>query len=250
MDLTPGQAVRGLWAFWIACALCALGAFAPFLLSAGSNRVNGALIPFVLAAVLFAACARLHNQGKPITTALYFVACLAIVYGLLSLLALPLRLSMLGTCPGTGTCPIGLERPLTTGERTAVGFAIGMGIVAILTGFFGLRTLYHRHRSRQAAAPSTPPTRSIPPVGARSESPATAAVKPSEGSVTVAEGPPQSETEPPAELPAHEPDLELPAHSTENVRPGGPPAGSLAPQPQPGRQRMPKVPTDPPTETP
>ena len=249
MDLTRGHAVRGLWAFWIACALCALGAFAPFLLSAGSDRINGALIPFVLAAVLFAACARLHNQGKPITTALYFVASLAIVYGLLSLLALPLRLAVLGTCPGTGACVLGLERPLTTAEMTAVGFAIGVGIVAILTGFFGLRTLYHRHRSRrQDAAPSTPPTRSIPPVGTRSESPGIAAVKPVEGSVAVAEGPPQPE--PQAELPAHEPDLELPAHTTENERPVGPPAATHAPPPQPGRQRKPKVPTDPLSGTP
>lgn len=249
MDLTPGHAVRGSWAFWIACGLCALGAFAPFLLSAGSDRINGALIPFVLAAVLFAACARLYDQGKPITTALYFVASVAIVYGLLSFLALPMRLAVLGTCPGTGTCALGLERPLTTGEMTAVGFAIGVGIVAILTGYFGLRTLYQLHRSRrQAAAPSTPPTRSIPPVGTRSESPATAAVEPSEGSVAVAEGPPRPE--PQAELPAHEPDLELPAHTTENERPAGPPAATDAPQPQPGRQRKPKVPSDPPSATP
>jgi hypothetical protein len=244
MDLTPGQSVRGLWAFWIACGLSALGAFAPFLLSGGSDRVNGALIPSVLAAVLFAACGRLHQQGKPLTTALYFAASLAIVYGFLSLLALPLRLAALGTCPGSGTCAPGLERALTASEMTALGFAIGVGIVAILAGFFGLRTQYHRHRARrQAAGLSTPPTRSIPPVGSRSVAPAKSdpapAVKPSAAGVGVAEAP--ARLEPQVELPAHEPDLELPAHTTENA---------AAPRPQPTRQRKPKVPTDPPTATP
>jgi hypothetical protein len=168
MDPTPKVSDRGLWAFWIACVLAAVGAVTPFLLSGGSTRVNGVLIPFAVGAVAFAVLAMVYHQGRPLATLLYFVASLAVVFGLLSLLALPLRLAVLGMCAGPGPCAIGLEPPITSSETTALGFAITIGIVSILTGFFGLRTQYHRHRMRrQAAAPSSPPARRIPPVGAK-----------------------------------------------------------------------------------
>jgi hypothetical protein len=243
VDSTPDQSNRGLWAFWIACALAAVGAVAPFLLSGGSDRINGALIPFAVAALFFALCARLHHQGRPVSTLLYFVASLAVVYGILSMLALPLRLAVLGTCPTPGPCPLGLEQPMTSSETTALGFAIGMGIVSILAGFFGLRTQYHRHRVRRAGAASpTPPPRRIPPVGAKPQ----AATKPDPAVATET----SADHEPQAELPAHEPDLELPAHTTESAPAEGHTATIPAPASQPKRQRKTKTPPDPPTSTP
>lgn len=280
MDQTPGREQRAVWAFWIACGLAAVAALAPLLLSGGSSRISGGLLPFALAAVGFALCAVLHHQGKPITTLLYFLASLGVVYGILSMLALPLRLAVLGTCPGPGPCPLGLERPMTTAEESALGFSIGMGIVAILTGFFGLRNLYHRLRMRkQADTPSTtPPTRRIPPVASRSETQATPpptptpAAKESEAdvagaearaepqphaepvAVAVAEPEPEpqaaeAEPEPQAELPAHEPDLELPAHVAERTPEASEAAPTPAPQRQPRRQRKPKAPPEPPAST-
>jgi hypothetical protein len=253
MDPTPKESDRGLWAFWIACVLAAVGAVTPFLLSGGSTRVNGALIPFAVGAVAFAVLAMVYHQGRPLATLLYFVASLAVVFGLLSVLALPLRLAVLGTCAGPGPCAIGLEPPITSSETTAMGFAITIGIVSILTGFFGLRTQYHRHRMRQqAAAPASPPARRIPPVGAKPQaqttpepSPAPEA-RPSEVSAAVAESP--AEPEPQAELPAHEPDPELPAHIAESKAEVGQAATTTAPQRR-RRQRKPKAPPEPPTST-
>jgi hypothetical protein len=214
--------------------------------------MNGALFPFALAALAFAACALLHHRGRPVATLLYFFASLAIVYGLLAMLALPLRLAVLGTCPETGACPLGMERPITSSETTALGFSIGMGIVAILAGFFGLRTQYRHHRAaRHAAATSTPPpARRIPPVGTRSEaqmtpdpSPVTAA-KSSEVGPAVVETP--APAAPQAELPAHEPELELPAHTTEKPADAGGGAPAPAQPREPRRQRKPKTPPAPP----
>lgn len=243
MDQTPGQADRGLWGFWIACAVAAIGAVTPYVLSGGSDRVNGALIPFALAAVAFAACALLHHQGRPIATALYFVASLAVVFGLLSLLALPLRLAMLGTCPGPERCALGLERPITSSETSALGFAIAMGIVSILAAFFALRTQYHRHRIRKRAAnPPTPPppARRIPPVGAKSEGQTTPETKPSEVGAAVTDS--HAQPEPQHELPAHEPDLELPAHTTATAPDGGGAVPAPAPSHQPRQQSKPRIP--------
>ena len=72
-------------------------------------------------------------------TILYFVGGLAIVYGMLALFAVPLRLAVVGTCPpAPAQCLAGMEKPLTEGEQTGLWFAVGMGIVAIIVGYFGL----------------------------------------------------------------------------------------------------------------
>lgn len=251
MDPKSGRDLRALWAFWIACGLAVVGAVAPFLLGGGSNRITGVVFPFALAAVAFGACALLYLQGRPIATALYFMASLAIVYGILSMLAVPLRVAVLGTCPGPGPCALGLERPMTTGETTALGFSVGMGIVAILTGFLGLLTLYHRHR---LLPPPTPPARRIAPVDTRTAAetvPAATPVAPSEvdtlrapgrshGTLGSVEGKAaEPEPEPMSELPAHEPELELPAHAPEHTSSAAP-----APQRAPRQRRGPKTTPD------
>jgi hypothetical protein len=154
------------WAFWFACGLSAVAGLVPQVFGGGSNRMGGVLIPFALAAIFLAACAVLHMQGRPVATLLYFLASLAIVYGMLAVLTLPLRLAVIGTCPpAPAACTSGLERPMTSGESTALGLTVGLGIVAILTGFFALVTLYRR--LAPLPAPTTPPARRIAPVTAR-----------------------------------------------------------------------------------
>lgn len=248
---------RLLWSFWIACVLAVVAGVTPFIFGGVSSRLNGAALPFALAAIAFGACALLHTQGRPITTALFFLASLAVVYGILAILAVPLRLVVLGTCsPEPAPCGVGLERPLTAGESTALGFAIGIGIVAILTGFFGLVTLYRRQAA--AAAPATPPTRQIAPVGANKAAesiPAAPVEQPAVAAEPVLVSTPKPEPEPEAELPAHTPDLELaaPVEPLELPEVGtadrvevAPPA----PQPKPRRKRVPKAtpPNPPPTQ--
>jgi hypothetical protein len=218
-----------------------VGGIAPFLLGGGSNRISGVVFPFALGAIALGACAMLYRQGRPVTTGLYFFASLAIVYGILALVAVPLRLAVIGTCPPEpARCALGLERPLTGAEDTALAFAIGMGIVAILTGFFALVMLY-----RQSVIPPViPPARRIDP--AATSAPVAAAPSPApdskpetttEPEPLAAEPEPQLELSPPAEA------LELRAPTPEeaaepNVSP---------PATRPRRRRTPKATADVPT---
>src|ERR1700682_635002 len=159
---STAQERRVMWAFWIACGLAVVGGVAPFLLGGGANRISGVALPFAVAAVALGACAIFYLQGKPVATGLYFVASLAIVYGILYMVAVPLRLAVVGTCPpDPASCLVGYERPLTGGESTSLGFSAGMGIVSVLTGFFGLTMLYHL---LPVSPPETPPTRRVAPV--------------------------------------------------------------------------------------
>ena len=226
---------RSLWAFWSACGLTAAGGLAPLVLGGGSNRIV-IVYPFLLAAVALGACAMLYQQGRPVTTALYFIAGLAIVYGILSLIAVPLRLAVVGTCPPEpARCALGLERPLTDGETTSLGFAIGIGIVGLLTGFFGLIMLYRRLAA--SVLPSAPPARRIAPV---------ATEPPVAPQPAVAPEPPAPE--PPApepaavldELPAPAEVMELPAPTPEEAAE----PNVAGPPPKPIRRRTPKVAPD------
>ena len=148
---------RLVWAFWIACGLAAVGGIAPLLFGGFSGRIAAAIIPFWIGAVALGACATLYGQGRPIATALYFIAGLAIVYGMLAMLAVPLRLTVVGTCPpAPARCLAGLEHPLTEGETSGIWFGVGMGFLAIFVGFFGLL----RRPSTETAF--SPPVRTIP----------------------------------------------------------------------------------------
>jgi hypothetical protein len=248
-----------VWAFWIACGLAALGGVAPLVLAGTSSRISAVVIPFAVAAVALAACALLSNQGKPPATLLYFVASLAIVYGVLALLTVPLRLAVLGTCPPPpASCGLGLDQPLTSGESTGLGFAIGMGIIAILTGFFGLVTLYRQ--AIPTPSPTPPPTRRIEPVGVRTATaPAAAAVAspPATPEQAGAEQPQVAArpSEPEPELPTHEPNLELAAPAEPLELPDTGTADPVevatpAPARKPRRRRAPKpAPDAPPAPT-
>jgi hypothetical protein len=204
---TPaGSQSRAVWAFWIAAALAAVGGIAPLVVGGGTNRITGVAFPFAVAAIAFGACAVLYRQqGRPIITLLYVVAGIAIVYGILSMISVPLQLAVVGTCPPSpATCPVGNERGLTGGESSGFGFATGIGIVAIVTGFYGLTVLY---RSLRTAPPASPPVRRIAPVSGRTP----------------------IEDEPAPVTPSQERDLELPT-STRRLPPkpplDSPPAGN------------------------
>jgi hypothetical protein len=232
-----------VWAFWLACVLAVVAALAPFVFAGGSDRLGGAVIPFAVAAVALGACALLYTQGRPIATTLYFLASLAIVYGILAMVAVPLRLAVLGTCPpAPAQCAAGLERPLTGAENTTLGFAVGIGVVAILTGFFGLVTLYRRLATPRASAP---PARRIAPVSEKAPVAATAVTP---APATAPQSEPEVQPEPQAgtpqlELAAPVEALELPEVGTADTVEAAPPA----PERKPRRKRVPKIAPDTPT---
>lgn len=228
-----------LWSFWIACGLAVTGALAPFLLAAGGpNRIAGAAVPFGVAAVAMGVNALMYHQGRPLATTLYFVAGLALVYGMLQMIQVPLLLAVLGNCSAAPsvTCPPGSAQPLTTGENSGLAIGVAMGILAILVGFFGLLMLY-----RMGPQPSIPPpTRrasgEAPPVRRdRALTPVVTApaaeVETAPSSVAVAE----PEALPPA---THEPKPAFAAPSPDPAVP--PPAPPPKPAPKPRAKRVPK----------
>ena len=199
---------RVAWSFWAAGAIVFVGGLLPLLIGGTSSRVATVAIPFTIAAAAFTACGFVHKQGRSLTAILYFVAGLAIVYGLLAMFSLPLQLAALGSCAAPpAPCTGGLGRPLTIGENTGMGVGTGFGVAALFVGFFGLMVVFRR----TAAAPPIPPVRKIPPVTPPAEKPAPApvAAKPEP------ELEPEAEAEP--ELPAHEEEElpELPAHESD-----------------------------------
>jgi hypothetical protein len=162
-DLLLEKDARVLWSFWLACALAVTGGLAPLVLaSGGPNRLAGAIIPYLVAAGASAANALMYRRGKSLATALYFLAGVAIVYGMLMMFAVPLRLAVTGTCPDPpAVCPSGLERGFSGGETTGFTLAILMGVLSILAGFLGLMLLYRRKPRWQST--STPPMERVIP---------------------------------------------------------------------------------------
>jgi len=251
VDSTANREARVLWSFWLACGLAATGGIAPLLLAAGGpNRIAGAVIPFAVAAIAMGANALMYHQGRALATGLYFIAGIALVYGMLSMIAVPLRLAVLGTCaPAPAICPAGFERPFTTGEGSGLAIGIAMGTLAILVGFFGLLMLF-RIRPQFSAPPPTrrdevvvapppapaeaapPPVAAATPEIARVPEPSVAVPAPQpEPAVEVAATPPKPARKPrakrapkpqaelaappaPLELAAPEEPLELPAPSS------------------------------------
>jgi hypothetical protein len=199
---------RLVWSLWLAAGIVFVGGLTPLLFGGTSSRMAGVAIPYTVAAAAFAGCALAHVQGRLFTALLYFVGGLAIVYGLLSMFAVPLQLAVLGSCPVTpAPCPGGLPRALSGGENTGLGAAVAFGLVAMFVGFFGLIVIF-----RRATLPlTTPPIRQIPPVAPPATPPPAEAQKPA----TNGAAPEPVEEEP--ELPAHlEEELpELPAHESD-----------------------------------
>ena len=163
MDDLLEKDARVLWSFWLAFGLAITGGVAPLVLaSGGPNRLAGAIIPYLVAAGASAANALMYRRGKSLSTALYFLAGVAIVYGMLLMFAVPLRLAVTGTCPDPpAVCPPGLERGFSTGETTGFTLAVLMGVLSILAGFFGLMMLYRRKPKWQPTSP--PPMERVIP---------------------------------------------------------------------------------------
>lgn len=153
-----------LWSFWVACGLAATGAIAPVVLEAGDiGRASGVAIPFGIAAVLMAAIALTYPSGKALATALYILAWLAVVYGILRMIAIPLQQAVAGSClVSPSGCAAGFSSPFSGGQGIATVVGIVAGGLAVQVGYFGLRALYRTSRKQASANyASVPPTRVI-----------------------------------------------------------------------------------------
>jgi len=185
---------RLVWAFWVAAGIAFVGGLLPLLFGGTSSRMANAAIPFTVGAAAIAACGLLHRQGRTITAGLYFIASLALVYGMLAMFAVPLELAVLGSCsPGPAPCA-GVGRPLTVGENTGMGFAAGFALVSLFVGFFGLMVVYRK----PAVPPASPPVNTR--VAPRASQPVAVASKPGSNPAPATA---QATSKPEPELPAH-----------------------------------------------
>ena len=135
-------------AFWAAAGLAAIGGIGPLIAAAGhTNRLAGIVVPFLAAAGANGVLAVLYRRGRSFAALVYFIGGLAIAYGLLLVLAIPLRIAVEGSCPpAPQRCAAGQELQLSSVETLGLSIAVGFGALALLTGFFGLLTLYRRGR--------------------------------------------------------------------------------------------------------
>jgi hypothetical protein len=206
------QDQRLIWSFWLAAGIALVGGLLPLVFGGTSSRLSGVILPFAVGAAGFAACALMNTQSRMVVAIIYFLAGLAIVYGLMSMFSLPVRLAALGSCPvAPQPCTTGLPRALSDAETNGLGAAAACGIAALFVGFFGLVTLY-----RQTALPQfVPPVRKIPPMPPAPEPSVGLDDRQStgsKGSVSPDELTPTAGEE--LELPAPEELPELPAHES------------------------------------
>lgn len=192
MEPTLLKDPRVTWANWLACGLAVVGAVAPLVTSAGTHsRFAGVAVPFGVAAVAFAANALTYQHGRPLAVALYFIAGMAIVYGVLAMVAIPIRLAAVGTCPPAPLpCPAGYEQALTDGENSGFDVAAFSGILAVFVGFYGLLVLFRRRsvaaRHQLASWPTEAPAKVAAPTPAE-PAPPTPAASPAQSHVVATE---------------------------------------------------------------
>lgn len=214
-------------AFWVAAALAAVGGVAPLLVAIGhTNRIGAVLFPFAAATLAMAAVALFYRHGRSLSALVYFLGGLAIAYGLLLVLSVPMRLAVTGSCPpAPQSCTSGFEMQLTGQESTGLSLAVAFGILALLAGFVGLSTLYRQKApvARPAVWPTLPPKQPAPqpPPEAKPE----AEAEPEPAPAPVLEPAPVAEPEPPPPPPPPPPPESIPIAKPKRKRRPKPPTG-------------------------
>ena len=134
------------WCTWAAFSAALVGAAVALVAPAGGvNRVQVSALAFAVGAVGLLADALLWNRGRWLAIGLYAVAALACMYAMIGALSLPLRLTVEGVCPPTSaSCPLGFDRPATSGENAAVYAAAICGALALLLIFVAVEARYLR----------------------------------------------------------------------------------------------------------
>jgi hypothetical protein len=173
--VTPpaGRDLAVTWALWVGCGLTVIGALGAALGGASGNRIAGVVPPFAVAAIALGVNAWSWRRSGPWSALLYAVATLAIVYGLLFVLSVPLRLQIEGSCqPAPAPCPLGFDRPLTSGENAGIYVAVIAGTLALLASFIAVEIRYLRRSSARARLESQPRPPAADPTPRTSPAPA------------------------------------------------------------------------------
>ena len=143
---------------WAAAAAAAAGAIVVLLVPAGhTNRVAGVALPFGVATALLVANGIAWRRLGMIGAALDGVAALALFYGIVLALSVPVRLSIEGLCqPSAKSCPVGFDYPLSNAENFAVYATLVIGAIGVALSFVAFEIKY-LHRGRRRPDLSAPP---------------------------------------------------------------------------------------------
>ena len=135
---------------WAACVVTAIGGVIALVAPAGgTNRLSGVALPFALSAAAQAANALTQRRGGWLSLSLYVAAALAVLYGIILALSVPLRLTIEGHCqPAPAPCPLGFDLPITAGENTAVYAAVICGVLAMVISFVAAELQFRPRRRR------------------------------------------------------------------------------------------------------
>ena len=118
-----------------------------------------------MAAVAVGANAVSYRRSPWLSALLYAVAVLALLYAVILVLSVPLRLSIEGSCQAApDPCPLGFDRPLTSGESNGLYVAVISGALGLLFTFMAVELQFLRRPlllNRPTTA--TPPAATPPP---------------------------------------------------------------------------------------
>jgi len=177
MEFPPRPRQTVTWCLWVACGLVVAGGVVALAAAAGgTDRIAGVALPFAVAAAALAANALTQSRRSWLSLLLYVAAALAVCYGMLFVLSLPLRLAVEDICqPAPAPCPLGFDRPITTGENFGVYAVVISGLLALFSTFLAAEFQY-RYGQPRLSEPTAAPTPPAPPAPAKepSEPPAIA----------------------------------------------------------------------------
>ncbi len=136
---------------WVACVLTAAGGVIALVAPAGgTNRLSGVALPFAVGAAAQAANALTQRRSGWFSGLLYAAAGLAILYGVILALSLPLRLTVEGVCePAPAPCPLGFDLPITPGESLGVYAAVICGALSLLFDSVAAELRFRPRRPRR-----------------------------------------------------------------------------------------------------
>jgi len=148
------------WCTWAACGVATLGGVVVISAPAGgSNRVLGVAVALAVGAAMLAASALTTLRMGWLNGLLYATAALAMLYGMLLALSLPLRLAVEGACrPAPAPCPLGFDHPQTSGETFAVYAVVMCAALALVLIFVAIEVRYIRKPRPTQAPPKDPPS--------------------------------------------------------------------------------------------
>ena len=153
------------WCLWLGFLLAVAGVVVPVWVPlGGTNRIVGVAVPFAVGAVALGINALTRPRSIWVATLLYAAASLAILYGVILALSVPLRLLVEGVCqPAPAPCPVGFDHPLTSAESFGV-YAVGiLGALSVLFTFIAAEVQYRRRRQLPTTTVSISPSKDLSP---------------------------------------------------------------------------------------